>query len=91
MEKYVCPVCNKATYTAYSEAAHICPYCSTEKILILSQKAFSGLHDVSDTKVIFDRRTTELAIDRERRGMEDVELIPVAWLAIKKRTEGEFA
>ena len=86
MEKYSCPVCNKTTYTAYSETAHICPYCNTEKMLILNQKAFSGVLDISDTRVIFDRRTSEHATAQERRGKEDVELIPIAWLVIKRKS-----
>ena len=86
MEKYSCPVCNKTTYTAFSEAAHVCPYCSTEKKLILNQRAFMGEHDISDTKVIFDRRNTNLAVEWEKRGKEDVELIPIAWLVIKRKS-----
>jgi len=84
LEKYECPICHRTTYTAYYEASQTCPYCSTEKILILNQAVFCSKSDFTDTKIIFDRRNINLSFDFEKRAQGKDELIPVAWLVIKQ-------
>lgn len=83
MEKFTCPSCQRTTYTAYRDKAHICPYCTTEKFLIFNPKALGRANDFLDTKIMFDRRNTDFAVEADRRGQEEVELVPVAWLIIK--------
>lgn len=91
MEKYTCPVCHKTTYTANRETADICPYCSTEKMLILNQKMLSSINDFSDTRLLLDRRNSAVRPDTERRGESNIELIPIAWLVIKKKSSQKDA
>ncbi|MEW6107627.1 MAG: hypothetical protein AB1632_00445 [Nitrospirota bacterium] len=85
MEKYTCPTCHKTTYTAYRAMAYVCPYCNVEKLLIFNPLAFNTGHDMSDAKIIFDRRGAESRVEPERRGDHNVECIPIAWLVIKHR------
>lgn len=91
MEEYECPVCHKTTYTASYEASQTCPYCSTEKILILNQAVFCSKGDFTDTKIIFDRRNSDLSFDCEKRAQSKDELIPVAWLVIKQNSSEKHA
>ena len=85
MEKYTCPKCNKTTYTAYRDIAFVCSYCDNEKLLIFNPKAFNMGYDISDTKVIFDRRNTAFMVDSEKREQEKYEYVPIAWLVIKQK------
>lgn len=82
MEKFTCPRCGRTTYTAYSEAAYTCPYCDTEKLLILNPKALKiGIYDVTDVKILLDRRNTQMEVEFERR--KEAKFIPLAWLVIR--------
>ena len=85
MEKFTCPKCKKTTYTAYMDIAYICPFCNTEKLIIFNPQAFNTGHNISDAKIIFDRRTSDTLIAKERRQNANSEYIPIAWLLIKQR------
>jgi len=82
MEKFVCPRCGKVSYTANKELLNICPYCSLDKYLIVSPR-FLASYDLSNIKIVIDRRKTSEPVPFERRKGE--EAIPVAWLIVKKK------
>jgi predicted nucleic acid-binding Zn-ribbon protein len=82
MEKFICPKCGRISYTANRELVNICPHCSFEKYLILSPKFLSG-YELSDIKIIVDRRKNSEPVPFERRKGE--EAIPIAWLIVKKK------
>lgn len=85
MEQYTCPICKRTTYTAYRDVANICPYCNTEKILIFNPNIFTKEYELTDAKIIFDRRNTDILVEDDRRKNGDSKLIPLAWLVIKQR------
>ncbi len=85
MEKFICPRCGKTSYTANRELMNLCPYCNINKFLILSPKIFTYGHDLSDVKIIIDRRKISEPVPAERR--EDYEVVPIAWLVIKRDKE----
>lgn len=87
MEKFVCPRCGRTSYTANRELLNVCPYCSLDKYLIVSPKFLSS-HDISDMKIIIDRRRASEPVPFERR--KDEQAIPVAWLIVKRK-DGEIA
>lgn len=86
MEKFTCPKCNKTTYTSYMDIAYVCPFCNTEKLIIFNPEAFNTGHQMSDAKIIFDRRTSETLIEQERRQQTNAEYIPIAWLLIRQQS-----
>lgn len=86
MEKFVCPKCGKVSYTANRELLNICPYCSLDKYLILNPKVFGG-YDLSDIKIVVDRRKSTEPVPFERRKNEQA--IPVAWLIVKRKDNQE--
>ncbi|MBI5640120.1 MAG: hypothetical protein HZA17_06835 [Nitrospirae bacterium] len=86
MEKYTCPSCQKTTYTAYKDRAHYCPYCNTEKLLIFNPRVFGTGLDLSDAKILFDRRNSGIPQEMERRGKDTLDLVPIAWLVIKQKS-----
>lgn len=86
MEKFVCPKCGRTSYSANRELLNICPYCGIDRYLILSPRLFSS-YNLSEAKIIIDRRKATEPVPFERRG--DEEVIPVAWLVIKRK-DGEM-
>jgi hypothetical protein len=83
MEGFTCPKCGRTTYTAYREAASICPYCTTEKLLILNPRLLKMGLDITDARILVDRRNTHAEVEPERR--QGDEFIPIAWLVIRNR------
>lgn len=88
MEKFICPKCGKVSYTANRELLNICPYCGLDKYLIVNPKIF-GRYDLSDIKIVIDRRKSVESVPFERRKNE--EAIPVAWLIVKRKDNHEPA
>jgi NAD-dependent SIR2 family protein deacetylase len=85
MEEFTCPHCHKTTYTACRDNVEYCPYCDTEKVLVLNPKALHMGYDFSNAKVVVDRRHTEIPVDDDRRKRDEIQLIPIAWFVIKSR------
>ncbi len=83
MEKFECQKCGKTSYSASKAASGICPYCDIEKLLIFNPSVLAMSHELSDAKIIVDRRMSHRPVNAERR--ENEEMIPVAWLVIKQK------
>lgn len=88
MEKFICPKCGRTSYTANRELLNLCPYCSLDKYLILNPRIFGG-YDISNIKVVIDRRKTSEPVPFERRKNEQA--IPVAWLIVKRKDDQDTA
>jgi predicted nucleic acid-binding Zn-ribbon protein len=89
MEKFECPKCGKVSFSASKDLAKTCPYCDTEKLLIFNPNILAMAHELSDAKIVIDRRNSQRAISTDRR--DNSCMIPVAWLVVKQKELAESA
>lgn len=87
MEKFECPKCGKIAFSASRDLAKVCPYCDTEKLLIFNPNILAMAHELSDAKIIIDRRNVQRSVGADRR--DNTCMIPVAWLVVKQKELGE--
>ncbi len=80
---YTCPKCGLTTYTADPSQKDLCPNCDMERYLIFNPNLFTLCPTYSNMKFIVDRRKTSYPVDKDRR--EETEVIPVAWLVVKRK------
>ncbi len=91
MEGFTCPSCRKTTYTACRDKVKYCPYCDTEKVLVLNPAALHMGYDLSNAKVVVDRRQSEVTVEVDRRKKGQTRLIPIAWFVVKNKISGNIS
>lgn len=92
MNSFVCPNCNKPSYTADTSQAQKCPYCA-EKHLIINNDIMELLksYNAGSFKLVVNRRKAErrsnntLAKEDSRRisDRRRTSMTPIGWLLIK--------
>lgn len=91
MERFVCPDCGKVSYSADIRSSTECPYC-TEKVVILNNQCIDLLRNISNARLIFDRRqgerrTQEITVSNDRRvgDRRKNDGMIIGWVTTKKK------
>lgn len=91
MERFVCPDCGKASYSADVRSTHECPYC-TEKVVVLNNRCLNILTNLSYVRLICDRRQgerrqKEITVNNDQRFTDRRQNngMVVGWVTITKK------
>lgn len=76
METFHCSKCGRTSYSAHRDIVH-CPHCGVERLIIINPDILSLTGELSNAKIIVDRRTADTPVDVDRR--ETCRGVPMAW------------
>jgi len=77
-----CPRCGKVSYSA-DRTSNECPFCEVERLIVINPEILAIAPELSDAKLIIDRRVENINVDVDRR--KTCKGIPLGWLCFSEK------
>lgn len=78
-----CQKCGEVSYSA-DRTSQECPFCGIEKLFVINPEIIAIASELSDAKLIIDRRVEDIKVEVDRR--KSSKGIPLGWLCYSAKS-----